>query len=195
MTTAITDLIKAAFWPAIVLLLFIEFHEDIKRVITMIPSQFERASKVQFGDLVLEIREQAAQTGDSELARILGDLNSAEIAALLRIPAGTNYGLTGGYGDNRPARTLPLTEVVEPLFSLARRGLVEFTVPVERLEADIHSLSFRVEASSRVFDFSEGASDAAKELDRASYSLTERGKAGVDAVIKAVATQLTRVAV
>ena len=199
--TSILDLIKAAFWPALVLVIFIDFHDVLKRTLELLPREIEKASKIQYGPLLVEIREQAGKSPFPDLSEILGTLTGDEISLLLQVFS-INTRLAGSY-ESQSEFYVPSDEVMLSFRNLEKSNLIRFSMrggiglSVDRLRSDIASMKpFRKDEAtgdplrSMYFKYDKDDSTA-KEIMEAEYKLTDKGRDAVKAIVKAVSLSIS----
>ena len=195
----LTNLLKAIAWPAIILLAFVEFGDDIKRTVHLLPCSIANANKLEVGPLKFEIKEQARQRGTPELADTIGKLPTEAIVLLLRIPSGT-YGFAGKMPnqDNLKSLVVPNKEKFQLLSKLEQQNLVEFKPhpladfikTLDQQHLPKRTLDTSDELRTEEFDVTGLDEKIKMYLSDFTFNLSEKGKQAFSAVVSAINNQL-----
>jgi hypothetical protein len=194
----ILEYLKVIVWPVFITLILLVYQPPIAPIMKSLAEKLEAASSVKIGSLTLEVQARANDLGVPDLGLKIGQLSVGAIEELLHTPETgwmTLLSLNGGneFGLPKPPR-------LNSLIELEKRGLVE---PNKGKE----SISDFVKYVRKVGRFKEGPNDqmehenftvdgsdseAAQRLHDYGYELTPSGHKAVEAITKAVATQLSQ---
>jgi len=199
------ELAKAAFWPALALIAFIDFHDPLRRTLELLPKEFERASKIQYGSLLVEVREQAKNSPFSDLAETLGNFDSDSVELLLRVRPDMEALATENNQSNE--RYIPDEPTMAKLLGLEANKLIVFNnyTSNRKLANDVIPFAFVMEDVKRIKPYKltnstdvlatygyrfDSKNPDMQEIAQTTYTLTDKGAAGVKAIIRAVASTL-----
>lgn len=190
------EFLRVVVWPFLILLLLAVYHGPAGRAIEAVATRLASADKVSVGSLSFEIREQALEIGNSELAERLDDLSPGAIQMLLQIPLADEEGEhlvylpDPGEGD---FYELPPAAEMESLKELQDKGFVVFDVELGGFMQFFRGVT-REQVGKDTLYFPRPAISAAdrKRIQDQGYKLTDRGRKGVEAILKAIASDLRR---
>jgi len=196
----IVELVKASFWPVLVMAIFLQFYAELKQVVQLIPASIARATKIEVGSLKFEIQVQANATGNPELANALGQLSEKEIAMLLTLPR-QKYEFLGRLTnlDESQSYSIPSKPKLETLLKLEKGGYVRFDYPLENFLNLVSGISTRSRPSEfrketlldEDFDVSRNLDEERKRrLDSYSFNLSDKGIGAFNAIVAAISKQL-----
>lgn len=130
----INDLIRAMIWPLVILIFFIAYHGEFTKIVTLIPSEIERSSKISIGSMTLEIEKTARSSGNGKLAVIIKNLSEKGIRKLLSMGSGSHSFMIRSKlfknGTTENGFTLPIdTDVLK---ELEKKGLLQTNEPIDK---------------------------------------------------------------
>jgi hypothetical protein len=195
---AVTDFLKAAAWPLIVLLAYVEFRGPLHQAVAVLPQKLSESQKVSVGSLSFEIERRATAIGDPELGSLIGGLSSSAIELMLRINRNQSSSMIS-YSDHTGQRTyhLPKEDEFIALAELERNRLLDAGVPLAEYRSFVSAALRRTGDADTREDYvaRRSLSDAEeKRLWQAQYRLSDRGIRAVQLIVDAVTRELARAA-
>lgn len=192
------EFLRVVIWPFIIVLLLVVYRGPARRAAEAVATRLASAQKVSVGSLSFEIREQALELGNPELAERLDDLSPGAIQTLLQIPLADEEGEhlvylpDPGEGD---FYELPPAAEMAALKELQDKGFVVFDVELDGFMRFFHGAT-REQVGKDTLYFPRPSISRAdrKRIQDQGYRLTERGRKGVQAILKAIASELRRAA-
>jgi len=191
------ELIRAVAWPAIAIVGALVFYQPLSDVARHMAAKVQDASKVSIGAFSLEVAAKAREPGNPpELASQVGALSSKAVEQLLRTPRDGAVVVASAMSrkEGESLLGIPEPKVLEALQELERAQFLEFAPPLSMFLDKLRSFRSegRIAGTARDwYDVPVATNQAAYlELRSARYSLTPKGRAASDAIVKAVAAQL-----
>lgn len=190
------ELLRVVVWPLLVVVLLFVYRGPARRAFEAVATRLADADKVSVGSLSFEIREQALESGNPELAERIDDLSPGAIQMLLQIPLADAEGEhlvylpDPGEGD---FYELPPAAEMDALRELQDKGFVVFDVELGGFMQFFRGVT-REQVGKDTLYFPRPAISSAdrKRIQDQGYRLTERGRKGVEAILRAIASDLSR---
>lgn len=189
--------IRALAWPVLLGAVLIAFNSPLQTVVESFSIKLSQANKVSIGSLSLEIEAKAREAGNPELGRQVGSLTAQAVQQLLLTPVSGHMTLLSisDYQDKREYG-LPNPEIMAALEELERKEFLRFQLPLAPFLKELKRMTRSdtiLNDSEKLWYSASSTTDLEEErrLSEQSYSLTEKGKQAVDAIVKAVAGQLS----
>ncbi len=208
----VNDLLKAALWPIIAVIVFFSYKDDIGKVIGIIPKKFEDSSKITMGSITLEIEKTARSSGNAELGKIIKNLSERGISKLLTLGQSSHmvmYNTANSHGGPEE-HNFKTPSDMDVLLELEKNGLLTGDGSVEEFFDFVKSLDHTTEVVYAYPDGTESqsSSDDAfrverlkiehailskqqyKKLDDYTVRLSDDGRKAFEIVIKVIADQI-----
>ena len=198
----ISEILKTAIWPIIVLIVLFWYNKEFKKVI-------DNSTKVSIGSFSMEVQREATNQGFSELGKIITGLNETELKLLLSMSESQSFGFVG-----RNNKNYFLSGKIRNWEGLEKGGLVTFEgFTVDEVESYLMRLGAKKElryynpkgesmgAKERDFteesyaielDGSKVSNQDAMKLDSYMIKLSDKGKQAINIILKTLVESMNK---
>lgn len=195
----VLDYLRVLAWPVFAAALLLTYRPPLGRMAATLARKFDAASKVSLGSLSLEVAARAREVGSPALADSIGELSEKAVTELLRLGGGGGTHRLVSTKDAFPASTfgIPDSLTLAALRELDDKGFVAFREPLPAYLDYVRSVSANEDdqrnGSDRTWLTVRDPERAdTTRIVRQNYALTPAGARAVEAITKAVASQLAR---
>jgi hypothetical protein len=192
------DYLRVSAWPMFAAVLLLAYRPPLGEMVASLARKLDAADKVSLGSFSLEVAAQAREVGSPALAESIGELSRKAVEELMRIPRRGSMILASTM-SGRPLLEYGLPDSVRlsALQDLTEKGFIRFREDLPEYLRYVRSAAQRADNHPTDGDhiwyvISDSTRVDTARIRQQGYELTDAGRRAVEAITRAVASQLSR---
>lgn len=195
----IIDLVTSLVWPGIIMWVLFYFRNQIKRLLDLLPSKLNQASKISVGSFSLEIEEKLKELGMSDLTETMHTLSREAYELIIKLGNTSSYYhliSQSWSNDGTSYFSLPSDKELKFYKEIEEKGIIEFSEPLDEIVEKFKKFKNCKKRSVPDPTWSILAvdlpEDAKEQFKNIMYNLTNKGKRIYDAMFDIIINEFCK---